>query len=69
MSVSSPTYSLATLLRSEAPPRTTVNMGEMQLGKNDPSDIQYFHGRMYEFRLYYTAFDDHQVEMLTRVLE
>ncbi|WP_268105433.1 hypothetical protein [Natronomonas gomsonensis] len=44
-------------------------MGEMQLGKNDPSDIQYFHGRMYEFRLYYTAFDDHQVEMLTRVLE
>lgn len=46
-----------------------VNMGEMQLGKNDPADTQYFDGRMYEFRLYYTAFDDHQVEMLTRVLE
>jgi flagellin-like protein len=46
-----------------------VNMGEMQLGKNDPADTQYFDGRMYEFRLYYTAFDDHQVEMLTKVMD
>jgi flagellin-like protein len=46
-----------------------VDMGRMRIGNDDSGADQYFDGRMYEFRLYYTAFDDHQVEMLTRVLE
>ena len=46
-----------------------VDMGRMRIAADDSDDGQHFDGRMYEFRLYYTAFDDHQVEMLTRVLE
>lgn len=46
-----------------------VDMGRMRIAADDSNDGQHFDGRMYEFRLYYTAFDDHQVEMLTRVLE
>lgn len=48
---------------------STVDMGDMRLGKDDSGAGQHLDGRLYEFRLYYTAFDEDEVEMLTRVLE
>lgn len=46
-----------------------ADMGAMVLGEDDEGDNQNFDGRMYEFRLYYTAMDDHEVEMLTRAMD
>lgn len=46
-----------------------VNMGNMRLGKDDSGAGQEFDGRVYEYRLYYTAFDDHQAEMLEKVMD
>lgn len=46
-----------------------VNMGDMRLGQDDSGANQEFEGRLYEFRLYYTAFDDDEAEMLTRVMD
>lgn len=46
-----------------------VDMGRMRIANDDSGADQHLDGRMYEFRLYYTAFDDHQVEMLTEVMD
>lgn len=51
---------------------TDVDMGRMRIGEDDSDpddDFQNFDGRMYEFRLYYTALDDHEVEMLTKAMD
>jgi flagellin-like protein len=56
-------------LAGEGTYNSSVDMGEMRLGKDDSGAGQELDGRLYEFRLYYTAFDDEEVEMLTRVLE
>lgn len=48
---------------------STVDMGDMRLGQDDSGASQELDGRIYEFRLYYTAMDDHQVEMLTRAMD
>lgn len=49
-----------------------IDMERMRIGEDDtdPTDnFQNFDGRMYEFRLYYTSMDDHEVEMLTRAMD
>lgn len=46
-----------------------VDMDDMRLGQDDSGASQELDGRLYEFRLYYTALDEHQVEMLTRVMD
>lgn len=48
---------------------TAVDMGRMRLGKDDSHDSQHLNGKMYEFRLYHTALDETEVEMLTRVMD
>ncbi|MEF8806523.1 LamG-like jellyroll fold domain-containing protein [Natronomonas sp.] len=48
---------------------SNVDMGEMRLGQDDSGADQPLDGRLYEFRLYYTAFDEDEIEMLTRVLK
>jgi len=45
-----------------------VEMGELRLGRDFESSSQYFEGRMYEFRLYYSAFSDSEVATLTRAM-
>jgi len=42
-----------------------VGMGDMRIGKDFESDIQYFDGDIYEIRLYYTAFEDAEVQRIT----
>lgn len=46
-----------------------VDMGDMRLGQDDSGVNQELEGRLYEFRLYYTALDDHRVGMLTEVID
>lgn len=45
-----------------------ADMGELRIGKDDSGNGQELDGRMYEFRLYYAAMDDDEVEMLTRAM-
>lgn len=45
-----------------------VNMGDMRIGRDFESGIQYFEGEIYEVRLYYTAFDGEQVEVITEAM-
>lgn len=45
-----------------------VEMGELRIGRDFESASQYFEGRMYEFRLYYTAFSDSEVATLTSAM-
>ena len=47
----------------------TVGTDEMHIGRDFESDIQYFDGEMYEIRLYYTAFDGEQVQVITNAME
>jgi flagellin-like protein len=46
-----------------------VDMGSMRIGQDDSGANQPLDGRLYGFRLYYTALDEDEVEMLTRVME
>jgi len=46
----------------------SVEMGELRLGRDFESTSQYFEGRMYEFRLYYSAFSDSEVATLTQAM-
>ncbi|MCU4719143.1 LamG-like jellyroll fold domain-containing protein [Halapricum hydrolyticum] len=41
------------------------SMGELNVGKDVEFDGDYLDGEVYEIRLYYTAFDDQQVRVLT----
>jgi FlaG/FlaF family flagellin (archaellin) len=45
-----------------------VNMGDMKLARDLESDIQYLDGDVYEMRLYHTAFDDAEVEVVSDVM-
>lgn len=47
----------------------SIAMGELRLAKDYESDIQYLDGRLYETRIYYTAFDEAEVERLTKRME
>jgi hypothetical protein len=42
-----------------------VGMGELRLGRDFESKIQYLDGRLCEFRLYYTSFDSAKIQSLT----
>jgi FlaG/FlaF family flagellin (archaellin) len=45
-----------------------VGVGDMRIGRDFESNIQYFDGRIYEIRLYYTAFDDSEVEVISAAM-
>jgi FlaG/FlaF family flagellin (archaellin) len=45
-----------------------VDMGDMRIGRDFESNIQYLDGEIYEIRLYYTAFDGEQVELITAAM-
>lgn len=45
-----------------------VGVGDMHIGRDYERDIQYLDGRIYEIRLYYTAFDDGEVETITNAM-
>ncbi len=48
-----------------------VSLGEVVLAADsDPATVgQHFHGKLYEFRLYYTAFDDEEAATLTERMD
>lgn len=46
-----------------------ISMGELNIGKDVEFDGDYLDGEIYEIRLYYTAFDDQQVRVLTDAME
>ncbi|QSG08595.1 LamG domain-containing protein [Halapricum desulfuricans] len=47
-----------------------ISMGDLNIGKDiEPSNDDYLDGEIYEIRLYYTAFDDQQVRVLTEAME
>lgn len=48
---------------------TTVNMGDMRLGRDFESASQYFDGTLCEVRLYYSAFDGSEVDRITAAME
>jgi len=45
-----------------------VDMGDMRFGRDFESNSQYFEGLICESRLYYSAFDDEEVERLTTAM-
>jgi len=45
-----------------------VALGDVILGADSNPSIQNFHGRLYEVRLYYAAFDDQEAAVLTRAM-
>jgi hypothetical protein len=45
-----------------------VGVGDMRIGRDFEQNIQYFDGRIYEIRLYYTAFDDSEVEVISAAM-
>jgi len=45
-----------------------ISMGELNIGRDVEFDGDYFDGEIYEIRLYYTAFDDQQVRVLTEAM-
>ncbi len=46
-----------------------ISMGEVIVGKDIEFDGDYLDGEVYEIRLYYTAFDDQQVRVLTEAMQ
>ncbi|QLD84554.1 type IV pilin [Natronomonas halophila] len=54
---------------NESTYESPVDMGSMRIGQDDSGADQPLDGRLYEFRLYYTALDEDEVEMLTRAME
>ncbi len=47
-----------------------VEMGDLVIGADAPNgNSQYLDGRIYEIRLYYTAFDSEEVEVITNAME
>lgn len=41
----------------------------MRIGNDDSGATRFFDGRLSEFRLYYTALDDHEDETPTRAMD
>lgn len=48
--------------------RRDVALGDVILGADSNPSIQNFHGRIYEVRLYYAAFDDEEAAVLARAM-
>ncbi|MBX0303757.1 LamG-like jellyroll fold domain-containing protein [Haloarcula salinisoli] len=46
-----------------------ISMGDLRIGRDSETPGQYFSGEIYEIRLYYTAFDGEEVEVLTGAME
>lgn len=46
-----------------------ISMGDLSIGKDVEFDGDYLDGEIYEIRLYYTAFDDGEVRVLTNAME
>jgi len=46
----------------------SVDMGDMTVGRDFESSLQYFEGDIYELRLYYKAFDAKQVRTVTNAM-
>jgi hypothetical protein len=51
-----------------APLSRDVALGDVILAADSNPDIQNFHGRLYEVRLYYAAFDDEEAAVLARAM-
>jgi len=45
-----------------------VNMGDMSIAEDFEQNSQHFDGDIYEIRLYYTAFDDEEVAIITKAM-
>jgi len=56
------------LVDSKSDYTSDVKMGELTLARDDEQAIQYLDGSLYEFRLYYTAFDADEAATLTERL-
>lgn len=46
-----------------------IGMGDLRIGEDSELGSQHFSGEIYEIRLYYTAFDDKEVETITAAME
>ncbi len=57
------------LVASKSDYTSDVEMGDLTLARDDEQSIQYLDGSLYEFRLYYTAFDTAEVETLTERMD
>lgn len=61
-------YIDGTLVANATYPRE-VEMGQIKIGRDDEQSIQFLSGYIYEFRLYYTAFDGTEVTTITETVD
>jgi hypothetical protein len=45
-----------------------IGMGDLQIGEDSELGTQHFSGEIYEIRLYYTAFDDEEVQVISNAM-